>query len=921
MSLDTPELSEMNRGALSPSSTVKVTIARPPKRSTRPDGRGMTPPNPGRPLEAGERDFVLKCVEQVVVVMRLYGFDDKGYSLRGTLEHWYRCAGVVGDVVKFVKWKFAAYYAAHAQCMDKSECQEIPDSPLVDLGIDDPRVLVGGRGYRFLLALERDEPERFISWANSVLMIKKGCPRPSDALLKETIQKTVDTLTTPSSGPAVCTLSSDVVLAHADELGWGNDQKPADVFRWSRTTMDRSSFIEQLIRTTEEVIGDRKFTVEDRIKPFFPSTSANYINSRGNGGAVGHLLEKYPELFARLRKKYGARPLVHTNGRNVVLPDGTSVVQNVTSNGGLLGAFAELYDEVKIGAVSELPIVKPVGLKEALKIRVISKGPPLKYTMLKPLQKFLWRCVRRMKAGRLVGEPVDRWVIHDALGAKLGDGQRYLSVDYSDATNKMFSWVTEAVTTTISAQLRLDEDEAVILNESLIHHFIFDPKTKREKPQRRGQLMGSVVSFPLLCIVNMTLLRMTKEFELCRKLTVDECGMLVNGDDGVIRTTELGYRYWQMVASFVGLEPSVGKVYFSSSFLNMNSRTFLHREGEEELFESETRPSVMRTCWFQEVPFVNLGLLYGMDRSTNDAVNSKTQLTSLASRAHDLIKCAPPYLRVALLKSYMSRHKDELQKLCLPYFLPTHLGGVGLPILPDELLVKEADRDLLLPSDTDLRLARVIYEHSDLFPLPPPPPVDDWKIWSRAQALARKQGLRLDDVAIATLDVMKLWSPLNVEYVSAQTLMTNYVVEALFQAKDLASLFKEVTDATKNKLLNQYYDKIRTSVTKARRNKTFPLQSAWPFLAHALPKPRPDLRELKVFPLVKYATIETGSEMTNLESLPPCFRCSTLGSSHDSDASRVACSTPSPLVVQGKGELSDVTESESLRPSCLKDEV
>lgn len=823
-----------------------------------PDGRGISPPASCPPLGQEDAGFVQNCVEQIVVAMRHYGYDDTRYKLRFTLQHWYRCAEMCGDVVKFVKWKFAAYYASHASHMG-GEPQEIPpppDSRILDL--DDPSVLVGGKGYRFLNRLRMKEPEKFTSWLQTVLFLKKGCPRPSDDYLQKSVVKAVKTLTTKVEEPRLVYVPTEQLLT--DGVDWGRND-PATDFRLGRSYMTVEMMMIQLRRTVNEVLGSNKYTELDRIKPFFPSTSANYINSRSGGGAVGFLFEKYPELFQSLRQKWGRDKLVKVTKRCITLPNGQGYDQKVIVTGSLRSAFAEMYGVLKNKAGLEPPVVVPVGLKEALKVRVISKGPPLKYTVLKPLQKFLWRCVRRTKPGVLVGEPVSHWSIQNALGAKLADGQRYLSVDYSDATNQMYSWVTEALVIWITEKLELDSIEARIFEDSLINHVIVDPVTKEHKLQQRGQLMGSVVSFPLLCMVNMTLLRMTKEYELGRPLSLDECGCLVNGDDGVLRTTDMGYRYWQMIANFVGLEPSVGKVYFSSKFLNMNSRTFLRREtavlmDHEPAVSLPIRDYVKRESWFELVPFVNLGLLYGIERSSGGETNTSSPLTSIATRAHDMISCAPEYSHVSLLRQYMSIHRNQLQDFKLPYFLPSHLGGLGLPVLSEKAFsyVPTAERSevekLLKPDESDLRLAAVIWHHPDIFKMPAQAPANDWKTWSQAQRLARKLGMTPNDEEINLHEVTRLFRPdEGLQYVSNQTLMSYLVVEALFLSKSLADLYQSVPEKRKTKLVHEYYDAVRKVVKRVRTNTEFPLGKQLPLSLHKFPSPRVGIEDLPVYPM------------------------------------------------------------------------
>ena len=49
----------------------------------------------------------------------------------------------------------------------------------------------------------------------------------------------------------------------------------------------------------------------------------------------------------------------------------------------------EFRKQVFQEALEEIPYAVPLGLSEPSKVRVITKGPPATYAILKPLQKFM----------------------------------------------------------------------------------------------------------------------------------------------------------------------------------------------------------------------------------------------------------------------------------------------------------------------------------------------------------------------------------------------------------------------------------------------------------------------------------------------------------------------------------------------------
>jgi len=68
--------------------------------------------------------------------------------------------------------------------------------------------------------------------------------------------------------------------------------------------------------------------------------------------------------------------------------------------------YSKIYEHVRTCALGEVADVELVALAEALKVRVISKGPALTYFVLKPVQKFLLRQMKKFRCFKLVGETV-----------------------------------------------------------------------------------------------------------------------------------------------------------------------------------------------------------------------------------------------------------------------------------------------------------------------------------------------------------------------------------------------------------------------------------------------------------------------------------------------------------------------------------
>jgi len=276
--------------------------------------------------------------------------------------------------------------------------------------------------------------------------------------------------------------------------------------RWlTRIPLLRSEFEIELRRTVRECVlpyaTSSPYGWEDRVRPYFPSTSAHYINSRKAGGAVGFVLE-HPDLLDGLREEDGyLRPEVRVvNGESVVFYAGEEDLRL---------AFDSYWQRLLRVAAAERPDVEPVGLAEALKVRVITKGPPAMQTVMRPLQRYLFACLSRLRVFKSLscGGDLDPVFLTQVFGS-LRAGQKFLSGDFEAATDNLKPWVSETLWSELSAVLGLAPMECQIGKTLLTGHFFSG------KPQINGQLMGSILSFPILCLANLTLCRVAIEADL-----------------------------------------------------------------------------------------------------------------------------------------------------------------------------------------------------------------------------------------------------------------------------------------------------------------------------------------------------------------------------------------------------------------------
>jgi hypothetical protein len=183
--------------------------------------------------------------------------------------------------------------------------------------------------------------------------------------------------------------------------------------------------------------------------------------------------------------------------------------------------------------------------------------------------------------------------------------------------------------------------------------------------QSNGQLMGSLLSFPVLCVINFAIWRHVKELNsgvTCNGLGLggssDFC--LVNGDDILFAETAEGYSRWCEMVRKVGLIPSAGKNYFSNHFATMNSVPLSYDEDVRGLVP---------------IPWVNQGLLKPptVDRQMDSGEG--TPWSSLGKMHDDFVQGA--FHKDRASNCFIHHHRDLLSCTFRNLFGPSHLGGLG----------------------------------------------------------------------------------------------------------------------------------------------------------------------------------------------------------------------------------------------------
>lgn len=341
--------------------------------------------------------------------------------------------------------------------------------------------------------------------------------------------------------------------------------------------------------------------------------------------------------------------------------------------------------------------VSPVALPEPLKTRMITKGPVYRYWVGSVIQKTVHSILRNKTNFVAIGRPlVDADL--DLLGP-CGLDEMYISGDYKAATDLLDPLLSQMAVTAICDCLGLGEFLSQLFREGLVGSSIFSEDGL--KPQCWGQLMGSPLSFPVLCIVNAALNRFF--LELVDGCVVDtvrskgsdlplgwsrvrrmlhQCPMLINGDDIVMRCRSDSYDLWKDLVHSGGLVPSIGKNYVSRDFCVINSTVYVARD---TLFGHQ----------FNRSYYINMGLIHpqfqrgGIEKS----FSMDPSVWDLGAISHEVCRGLSPIYHDMLLSKYLGdpvvgRLLQDVPE-SVSFFVSKSLGGLGIKATRPGLLTPQ----------------------------------------------------------------------------------------------------------------------------------------------------------------------------------------------------------------------------------------
>jgi len=410
------------------------------------------------------------------------------------------------------------------------------------------------------------------------------------------------------------------------------------------------------------------------------STRACYENPRSRGGQLGHLLHIAPALQC-------CHPNAGTKHR--VLPELTRMVfHNFVEISGAIATnvVLEEYEYLRgnsiwINSINR-EVVRYVGgvtlkctiqaVLEPLKVRVISKGEAIPYYVSKRLQVAMHDTLRQMSCFRLIGRPMCPTDLLDLAQNRsiVGSGPyQWFSIDYSAATDRLSARLSAAILDRITSRLdsRLSDLGPLWASVLAPHHCEYPKPFDQEVlpvQQRNGQLMGSILSFPVLCLANLGLY-LANIAEDSRPLRDKLAGVLVNGDDMLYVARQSMWKTHVHLGETVGLTMSPGKAYNHSVYANVNSACY-HLRLDRGYFVDTPR----------YIPYLNCGLYFGQNKVLGgDDIDENS---SLCSVIEPLLLGARNQHKI--LSGFLKRHSSRIAEECAGrnLFVSTGLGGMGV---------------------------------------------------------------------------------------------------------------------------------------------------------------------------------------------------------------------------------------------------
>jgi len=366
------------------------------------------------------------------------------------------------------------------------------------------------------------------------------------------------------------------------------------------------------------------------------------------------------------------------------------------------------------------PCVDVVALQEPFKIRTITIADGPSMAVGSSLQKAWHNAMRELRCFQLIGGKD----VGECVKEMFEFGNSFVSGDYSAATDRVSILATKVVFNALVKPLALDPVARARLESGLYGAEVSYGNTlsslRRTLPegmykklvedlpdsfqQKNGQLMGNILSFPILCIINLATwllahqgldtaarretsgrspIAQTLHDALDRGyLTPREMNgfkVLVNGDDILFQSNQALYTSWRDTIPHLGFKLSVGKNYISNDFFTINSE--LYTAGDDGVPCKRERPWWGGFCpdFYQ---LQKAAQKIGFKNPVGERMELSNDMRRVLPKVQDRLRMSLPKESWAIAnKQWFATMKDA--GLLDPYkglawHLPVEFGGMGL---------------------------------------------------------------------------------------------------------------------------------------------------------------------------------------------------------------------------------------------------
>lgn len=496
------------------------------------------------------------------------------------------------------------------------------------------------------------------------------------------------------------------------------------------------------------------------------STSASNLNPRSLGGAredIRNTLRNHPVFMANpdglIRMVETVNGVVEEKGMHPLSKSEWDQLLSLPID----HRYRDLPEQSYLGipaAWMTTPFAKVRAVTEPLKVRIITAMNALSSYISHVLQKALWDYLARFPCFRLITESFSEDAVHQLLKQHRtlfgADSEwDFVSGDYSAATDNLKISATKLAFETVMGKLSpSDQILRPHFEEILFEQVLIYPRDSKVKVtlQKNGQLMGSVLSFVFLCVLNLytyfrTLEPSVQSALISGKLSYKCLPVLINGDDILFRANRVIYDRWKAAGKELGFILSLGKNFVHPRFFTINSlpleyisgckitpprvtqSNFLFHTKEglitdfvkiDSITPEDLLPTVSsRPDTFRILGFPNLGLLIGLSK-TASATNKFAKVLSLNGWFEGATTGAlyPEKMTNYFLKYHRNSIKAQTKfgTRTLNIYAHPYLGGLGFPI-PEGVVPSYSEHQRALAAHLMSAAEREFFGHSSDHPL------------------------------------------------------------------------------------------------------------------------------------------------------------------------------------------------------------